>query len=61
MPKFYAIFLPIVAIIISAVSITFTKGNSFNTLSNKSKIILLGFGILMFVLGLGLIIFMMYK
>lgn len=54
MPRFYAIFLPIIAVLISTLAIILNNEKKSEKVSKKGKFLLLGFGISMLLLGLGL-------
>ncbi|WP_422487038.1 hypothetical protein [Gudongella sp. DL1XJH-153] len=51
MSKLFAVFLPIISIVITTLVIVFYKNNSSETTSKKTKFLWIGFGILMFLAG----------
>lgn len=57
MPKFFAVFLPILAFLISMFTISLIKKNSAERISKNVLLFLLGFGIILFLICLGIFIF----
>ena len=57
MPKFFAIFLPMLAFLISMFTIYLVQKNTNKPMNKKVLLILLGFGILLFLICLGIFIF----